>query len=138
MPTRILAVDDDASVLGVLQLMLEELDCEVLALSDSRQAADRVNHQEFDCIFMDSRMPYISGFDLARITRDSAMNGSVPIVILTGSQDMRERRPELPGAIFFVGKPFDIPTLERVLVDIAASPVKARSAPVGCERDTSR
>jgi CheY-like chemotaxis protein len=139
MPTRILAVDDDVAVLEVLQLMLEELNCEVLALSDSRQAADRVKHQEFDCIFMDSRMPYLSGLDLARLIRDSGVNGSVPIVMLTGSQDSRGRIPEAQGPVtFFVGKPFDMPTLERVLVDIAASPVGAHSTPVGCERDSSR
>jgi CheY-like chemotaxis protein len=131
MPTRILAVDDDVAVLEVLQLMLEELDCEVLALSDSRQAADRVTHQEFDCIFMDSQMPYISGLDLARLIRDSALNRSVPIVMLTGSKGAGERRPGLQGPVtFFVGKPFDMHTLESVLVDIAGCRVNAKAAPL--------
>lgn len=128
MPTRVLAVDDDLAILEVLQIMLEDLDCEVVALSDSRQAADRVNHQEFDCVFMDSQMPHLSGMDLARLIRNSSMNRSVPIVMLTGSQRAGEKCLASQGPVtLFVGKPFDMNTIESALHDLGVCPVNATS-----------
>jgi len=130
MPTRILAVDDNPAILEVIQLMLEELNCDVVALSDSRQAAEQVNDQEFDGVLLDSQMPFMDGLELARLIRHSAKNAAVPIVMLTGTQVGSGRSSNPQGPVtFFVEKPFDMRTLERVLADIAACAQAGRDLP---------
>jgi CheY-like chemotaxis protein len=121
MPTKILAVDDNPAILEVLQIMLEDLGCDVLALSDSRQAAEQVKQQEFDGILLDAQMPFMDGLELAQLIRHSAKNPAVPIVMLTGSRRGSDRGSSPQGPVtFFMEKPFDMHALERVLADIAA------------------
>ncbi len=119
MSPKLLAVDDDPDCLEILQAMLEHLGCEVLALSDSRQAANRVNHEAFDGVFLDAHMPHIDGFELTRHIRQSTNNHSVPIVMLSGSQDLYGRSAAVQeGVTLFVGKPFDLRILESALTTI--------------------
>ena len=57
-------------------------------------------------------MPYLDGFELTRLVRTLKLNGQVPIVMLTGSDDGETMRKGFDmGISFFLGKPF---TRERV------------------------
>lgn len=103
---KIMVVDDQPEVLGLIKAMMEPLNCEVLALADSREAAEFVKTQSFDAVFMDVVMPYMDGFELTRIVRSSTPNGKVPIVMLTGSDDIQSMRQGFKaGATYFLGKP---------------------------------
>jgi CheY-like chemotaxis protein len=103
---KIMVVDDQPEVLGVIKAMIEPLKCEVVALEDSREAAECVKTQSFDAVFLDVMMPHVDGFELTRIVRSSAPNGKVPIVMLTGSDDVQSMRKGFKaGATYFLGKP---------------------------------
>jgi CheY-like chemotaxis protein len=106
MPMRLLVVDDEPRVLKVLKAVLESLGYEVLALSDSREAAQRVDRQKFDGVFVDAHMPHMDGPTLVRYIRNSPSNNSVPIVMLTGHDDVQTMRAGFrAGITFFLGKP---------------------------------
>jgi len=109
MALRLMIVDDEPDVLKVLKSLLESLGYEVLALADSREAAQRAERQKFNGIFVDAHMPYVDGFELTRRIRNSTSNGSVPVVMLTGYDDVRTMRAGFKAGItFFLGKPVDI------------------------------
>jgi CheY-like chemotaxis protein len=109
MSLRLLVVDDDAQLLKLLKNLLESLGYEVLALSDSREAAQRVAQQKFDSIFVDAYMPDVDGFELTRRIRESPSNASVPVIMLTGFDDVRTMRAGFKAGItFFLGKPVDV------------------------------
>jgi CheY-like chemotaxis protein len=116
MSMRILVVDDDVDVLKVTKNVIQSLGYEVLALADSREAAERINRQKFDGAFVDARMPHLDGTELVRRIRDSATNNSVPIVMLTGHDDVETMRAGFrAGITFFMGKPPDIKQISNVL-----------------------
>jgi len=106
MALKILVVDDEQDILKLVKGLLEPLGVEVLGLADSREAAQRVNKEKFDGVFLDSRMPYLDGFGLAKSIRGSPLNGKVPIVMLSGANDVETMRKGFQAGItFFLSKP---------------------------------
>ena len=109
---KIMVVDDQPEILNLIKAMMEPLGCEIFTLADSREAAQRVKTQSFDAIFVDVGMPHMDGFELTRSVRSSPMNGKVPIVMLTGSDDVQTMQMGFKaGATYFLGKPV---SLERI------------------------
>jgi two-component system chemotaxis response regulator CheY len=116
MAMKLMIVDDDAEVLKVLKALLESLGYEVLAIADSREAAQRADRQKLDGVFVDSRMPHLDGPGLVRHIRNSSSNSSVPIVMLTGYDDVETMRAGFrAGITFFLAKPPQLSHLAGVL-----------------------
>ncbi len=112
---KLLVVEDDAASLELMTEVFESLKADVRPVSDSEEAARRVNQEKFDGIFLDLEMPRLHGFDLARWIRKSSWNKSTPIIIVTG-QDQRESMQEAfaVGATFFLQKPIDRQKLSKL------------------------
>jgi CheY-like chemotaxis protein len=116
MALKLLVVDDDPAVLKVLKDMLQALGYEVLGVGSGPEAAERVDRQKFDGVFVDAQMPGMDGFALARHIRASASNGSAPIIMLTGYDDVDTMRAGFKAGItFFLGKPPDLGRLGGLL-----------------------
>ena len=116
MSLKLMLVDDDPDVLKVLKTLLESLGYEVLALADSREAAQRVDLQKLDGVFVDACMPHLDGPELVRRIRSSSSNSSVPIVMLTGYDDVETMRAGFrAGITFFLAKPPQLTHLASLL-----------------------
>jgi len=112
MSLKIMAVDDEPQVLNLLKGIIEPLGCEVQTLTESREAVRRLENEKFDGVFVDVRMPHPDGFELTQMVRSSPLNRDIPVVMLTGYDDVETMRKGFQaGATFFLGKPF---TRERV------------------------
>lgn len=112
MKIKIMAVDDELAILQLLKTQLESLGCEVQGIVDSREAAERLEVEKVDGLFVDFRMPHMDGFELTKLVRKSKLNRLVPIVMLTALDDAETMRKGFNvGINFFLGKPF---TRERV------------------------
>ncbi|MGA2631999.1 MAG: response regulator [Terriglobia bacterium] len=116
MALKILVVDDEPAVLGVLKDLMEPAGFVVSAFADSREAAVRVEKEKFDAVFVDVRMPGMDGFELTRRVRASRSNSKVPIVMLTGHDDVETTRKGFQAGItFFLGKPITVEKLRGLL-----------------------
>lgn len=105
---KLLVVEDDIASLELMTEVFTSLKAEVCPISDSEKAADLVNREKFDGIFLDLEMPNMNGFELARRIRKSSWNKSVPIVIVTGCDDRRTMQEVFAlGATFYLQKPID-------------------------------
>ncbi|HWQ03513.1 MAG TPA: response regulator [Candidatus Nitrosotenuis sp.] len=114
--TRILVVDDDPAICGLLKELLAPAGFDVLALTSSEQAARHMLKEKFDAIFLDVRMPQPDGVELARRARAAGFNMKTPIVMIAGDADPAiQKRCFEAGANFFLYKPFDKPRLLRIL-----------------------
>ena len=91
---KLMVVDDDPASLDLVKALVEPLGYEVLALADSRQAAECVSEQEFDGIFVDVQMPNLDSkaYEAEAVdgSEDAADHPERPV------QPVRTRRGELP------------------------------------------
>ncbi len=116
MAMKLMVVDDEPQVLRFVKTLLQSLGYEVLALTDSGEAARRVGREKFDGIFVDARMPAPDGFALTSLIRQSPSNAGVPIVMLTGYDDVETMRAGFrAGITFFIAKPPDVKKLGEML-----------------------
>ncbi|MGD0694227.1 MAG: response regulator [Terriglobia bacterium] len=108
MALKIMAVDDEPEVLKLLKALVEPMGCVVVTFEDSREAGRVVEKEKFDGIVLDAYMPHLDGFQLAERIRSSHLNNEVPIVMLTGYNDVNTmRRGFNAGVSIFLGKPFN-------------------------------
>lgn len=108
MSLKIMVVDDEPEALKLMKAVVAPLGHEVLTLEDSREAAERVEKQKFDVVFVDFRMPHLDGFALSQRIRDSRANSETAIVMITGAYDVDViRRAWKEGITFFLTKPFN-------------------------------
>ena len=99
----ILIVDDDPDARLLLGQLIEDAGCRV-ATADSGIEALRLARELLPrMIFLDLRLPKISGFDVFRILRSDEALKDTPVVIVSvvGS----ESRPGLAGAVAVLDKP---------------------------------
>lgn len=115
---KLLVVEDDPTNLALMTELLEQHNAEVLPVGDSPLAAQLVEREKFDGIFLDLTMPILSGYDLAKQVRESFCNPATPIVIVTGRDepDTMHRSFSL-GATYFLHKPVNKQELAQLLKD---------------------
>ncbi len=118
-----MVVDDEVQTLKAIKAMVEPLGLEVLAIADSREAAQRANTDKFDGVFLDMKMPFLDGFELTKIIRSTPANAKVPIVMLTGANDAETMRTAFKvGVTFFLTKPVNLDRLSS-LVKVMRAPM---------------
>ena len=101
--TRILAVDDEISVLRLLQRQLSEAGYEPVVTSDPSQVLSLVEEKEPDLVLLDL-LPGNGGFELLERIREVS---GVPVIILSSSGDNEDIvRALRAGADDYTTKPF--------------------------------
>jgi len=105
---RILVVDDDKDVLQFLTRLLQRAGYTVLTAQDAMQAVMQAQRQAPDLILTDITMPEGGGFGVVdRLTKSTKTN-TVPIIVLTGTDDPEvEARALAAGVSRVLKKPCD-------------------------------
>jgi two-component system alkaline phosphatase synthesis response regulator PhoP len=101
---RIVAVDDEDSILKIVRYALEQEGFEVHTSGDAAGGAFLVEEVRPDLLILDVTLPGRSGLELAR---DIRLTSNVPIIILSARGDEVDRILGLEfGADDYVTKPF--------------------------------
>jgi DNA-binding response OmpR family regulator len=101
---RILVVDDDADIRGLLIELLTRAGFEVDEASDGRTALRRLYEAPPALVLLDVSMPTMDGYQTLERIRDLS---DVPVIMLTARTDELEKvRGLAGGADDYVGKPF--------------------------------
>ena len=105
--SRVLVVDDEASIRQMIRFALERADFDVSEAGDTAEARIKVADETPDLMVLDWMMPGQSGVDLARSLRKDGDTSDLPIIMLTArtEEDDRIRGLEV-GADDYVTKPF--------------------------------
>jgi sigma-B regulation protein RsbU (phosphoserine phosphatase) len=114
-PARILAVDDDPSVLHAVKRILGS-QYELASASSPHEALSLAAGFRPDLALLDIRMPAMDGFELMQRLRDQQPD--LDIIFVTGSitdPDTHLIRAIQQGAFYFIQKPFDRQVLQTLI-----------------------
>jgi DNA-binding response OmpR family regulator len=126
MPPKILIVEDDASLAGIIRDNLLEDGFEVEWASHAELALTLYRSSVPDLILLDVMLPDLSGFELGRVLRQGR---KTPLIILSARSEKADKLMGLRlGADDYMTKPFDMEelvarihaVLRRAKPDIAA------------------
>ena len=129
MKERILAVDDDASILELVSDVLTERDMEVRTASSGEEALELLEREPFDLILLDIMLGGVSGLEVCRRVRDRV---SCPNLVLSAKDDVKDIVKGLGlGADDYVTKPF---ALEELVARVQAH-LRARARSQAPQRE---
>ncbi len=103
---KILVVDDDARLRGLLQRFLEEQGYAVKAVADGEQMDRALSREIYSLMVLDLMLPGEDGLSICRRLREA--QNDMPIIMLTAKGDDGERIEGLDsGADDYLAKPFN-------------------------------
>jgi two-component system NtrC family response regulator len=119
---RVLIVDDDAAFRESLAETLDSLDHETLMAPTGRDALAVLSKGGVDAVFLDYRLPDLSGLDVLRRLRTISNVEGIPVVMLTAyaSADNTIEAIKL-GAFDHLAKPVSRDTIARTVIDALRS-----------------
>lgn len=128
--TKILVVDDEVSIVKLLQFNLEKSGYEVMTAFDGMQALDMVKSEQPDFIILDLMLPKMDGMDVCKTLRQEKI--LTPILMLTAKDDELDKIIGLElGADDYLTKPFSprevIARVKAILRRIQVTPEAAAS-----------
>ncbi|MEO0363205.1 MAG: response regulator transcription factor, partial [Pseudomonadota bacterium] len=105
MAERILLIEDDARLAGMVSDYLGEAGYAVTAVGRGRDGLARQAEAPFDAIVLDLMLPDLDGLEICRRVR---ADGATPVLMLTAKGDPMDRIVGLEiGADDYLPKPFE-------------------------------
>ena len=119
---KLLVIDDERGIRNTLREILADEGHEVDVAENGKQGLEMAQTKAYDLIFSDIKMPEMDGMEVLKALKngendengDAALNGEVPIVMISGHGDVETAVQALKmGAYDFLLKPLD---LNRILI----------------------
>lgn len=105
--TRMLVIDDSATIVALLSRMLRQNDYEVLEASDAESGIEIARTQTPELIFLDIVLPGMDGFAALRQLRRDPYTRDIPVIMISGNEQATEQfYVHRIGADDFMKKPF--------------------------------
>lgn len=113
---KILVVDDDETLCQFLAKRLAAEGLEVVTTLSAAEALALVAREQPDLVILDLVLPRMDGIETLRRIRERGWAGKVVVFTAYGTAD-RAREALALGAREFIGKPFDLDRLIRVVAE---------------------
>ena len=114
---RAFVADDDPGVTQLITTILKQRGYEVVVAKDGREAYRILQGDaKFRVAILDMNMPFLQGLDLIHYMRSERRLMRIPIVMITGEQDLALLANSFAaGATVFLPKPFSPEQFENAI-----------------------
>jgi signal transduction histidine kinase/CheY-like chemotaxis protein len=122
---KILLVDDDPALLGVVEDMIDYLGHACRKTDSGRKAIEMLQRETFDLVVTDLGMPDVNGWDVARFCRRECPD--MPVILISGwgaQIDEREAREKVDAVL---AKPFRIEEFEDTISTVFSTAARRRT-----------
>jgi len=124
---NVLVVDDEPDILLMLRVTLQAFGHDTVLAPDGEVGLARLRDEHVDCVLLDVMMPVLDGWRV--LDGVAALPDPPPVVIISARSDERDvRRALAAGAVDYVTKPFDLPTLVDLVEEVAELDAVGRDA----------
>jgi len=110
--TKILVVDDEASIYTYLQKKLSKLGYTVFVAIDGEAALQQAFQHLPDMVLLDVKLPKLNGYEVCKRLKAQERTKGIPILILSAKTQSREIQEGLQaGAHKYLCKPISFPDI---------------------------
>ena len=111
---EILFVDDDQTILNMVEEYLAAFDYRVSTVDSGLKALDVIKDKDFDIVFTDFKMPDIDGLELLAMIKE--YRPATEVIIVTGHGTMESAIQAMKfGSYDYIQKPFKLDVLRIVI-----------------------
>jgi len=104
---KVLIIEDDFNIIGLLTIHLRDLGCSVVSETDGQKGLVIAKEKPFDLIILDIMLPSLNGMELCRKLRQTDRH--TPIMMLTSRSEEIDKVMGLEtGADDYLTKPFSV------------------------------
>jgi two-component system, OmpR family, alkaline phosphatase synthesis response regulator PhoP len=104
---KVLVIEDDKSIVDLLEIHLKDLNCEVTTVLDGAEGLKLALANPYDLIVLDIMLPNLSGFEICKEVRRKDVY--TPVLMLTSKSEEVDKVLGLElGADDYLTKPFSI------------------------------
>ena len=108
MARKILAVDDEKSIIRLIEVNLKREGYEVVTAVDGKEALHKVAVEQPDLVVLDVMMPYLDGFEVLNTMKKDPDTRDIPVIMLTArAQEADVFNGYKSGADCYLTKPFN-------------------------------
>lgn len=115
----VLIVDDSQLVRVALTKVLESAKMRVLQAVDGLDAQQVLDREYVDVVISDLEMPRMDGFEFIAFVRGHLDTENLPIIAITGSDELHQRVGSIQGLYGIFRKPWNDRELVRRITDVA-------------------
>ena len=118
---RVLVIDDEPAIRGVLRASLEASGFEVVLADDGLRGIGVARRQRPDAIVLDLMMPVMDGHTVLDVLRADEKTRYLPVIVLSAlTQQAVRDRCHSQGVAAFLPKPFDPADVAAAIRDALA------------------
>lgn len=107
MGKKILIIEDEKDIRGLLQHYLKKEGYEVQGVEDGDSGLRKLAKERYDLVLLDLMLPRMDGIEVCRILRSQAQTADLPVIMITAKVEETDRIVGLEmGADDYITKPF--------------------------------
>jgi CheY-like chemotaxis protein len=119
-PASLLVVDDSAVARVLLRKLFEAAGHRVDVAADGDEALSLIDSKRYSVLVTDLEMPKLNGFQLIAAVQASPANSDLPIVAITGHDELSGRVHDMKGLYGIFKKPWNDSELLQRVTNLAA------------------
>lgn len=108
---RILVIDDDLPLRGMLAAALRQHGFQVLLAGDGAEGQRALHIHNPDVVLLDLAMPDVNGWDFLQHINESGQVGKIPIIVVSAHLRVEPQAVLQMGASAILPKPFNLEDL---------------------------
>lgn len=112
---RVLVIDDDLPLRGMLAAALRQHGFQVLLAGDGAEGQRALTIHNPDVILLDLAMPDVNGWDFLQRLQETGHLGRVPIIVVSAHVRVEPQALLQMGVSAILPKPFNLPDLLDVI-----------------------
>lgn len=116
---RVLVIDDDLPLRGMLAAALRQRGFQVLLAGDGAEGQRALTIHHPDIILLDLAMPEVNGWDFLQRLQETGHLGKVPIIVVSAHLRVEPQAILQMGVKAIVPKPFNLPELIDMIEHLA-------------------
>ncbi len=117
---RVLVIDDDLPIRGMLAAALRQHGFQVLLAGDGIEGQRALTIHHPNVILLDLAMPGMNGWDFLQRLQETGYLGTVPIIVVSAHVRVEPQALLQMGVAAILPKPFNLPDLIELIEHLAA------------------